>query len=124
LYLYTLSRSVAREGVCVVYRQGVLLFTDVIMHGLVVCSSKTVVQRKHVTCMCEQIPYSVISAECYFEVCPSKDFGNVRSRFTYVGEDGPLFLRCLCHLFLPLGVDRGFLGFDGERIVMEDVDDV
>ena len=48
MYLYTLSRSVAREGVCVVYRQGVLLFTDVIMHGLVVCSSKTVVQIEHI----------------------------------------------------------------------------
>jgi hypothetical protein len=74
-----------------------------------------VVQRKHVACMCEKISYSVIGAQSYFEVRPSKYFGNVRSLFTYIGEDGPLFLRCLGHLFLPWGVDRGFLGFDGGK---------
>jgi len=71
--------------------------------------------------MCEQIPYSVIGAECYFEVYPSKYVGDVGSFLTYIGEDDSLFLRCLGDLFMPWDVDRGVLGFDGERIVVEDV---
>jgi hypothetical protein len=74
---------------------------------------------------CGQIPYSDIGAECVFEVCLFKDVGNVESHLTYIGKDGPLFLRFLCDLFLPWGVDRWFWGFNGERNVVEDVvDDV
>jgi len=58
--------------------------------------------------MCEQIPYIVFGAECYFEVCPPKYVGDAGSFLTYIGEDGPLFLMCLGDLFVPWGVDRGF----------------
>jgi hypothetical protein len=58
--------------------------------------------------VCEQIPYSVVGAECNFEVCWSKYVDNVGSLFTCTGEVGPLFLRCLGHLF-SLGVWVGCL---------------
>jgi len=73
--------------------------------------------------MCEQFAYSVIGVKCYFEVCPSKYAGDVQSFFTYVGKDGPLFPRCLGHLFLPWGVVVGPWGLIGERVVMEEVVD-
>jgi len=48
LYLYTLSRSVVGGCVCEVGRQAGLLFTNMIVHGLVIFSSKTVVQIEHI----------------------------------------------------------------------------
>jgi hypothetical protein len=73
--------------------------------------------------MCEQVPYSVFGAECYFEVCLSKYVCDVGGFLTYIGEAGPLFLRCLSDLFVPWGVDRWVSGCDGKGIVVENVVD-
>jgi hypothetical protein len=43
--------------------------------------------------MREKIPYNVVGAEGYFEVCPSEYIGDVVSFRTYVGERGPSVFR-------------------------------
>ena len=73
--------------------------------GRLTCTLPIVKSCRGRVLMSEQVPYGVISPECYFEVCPSEYVGDVGRLLTHVGERGPFALRSWCHL-LPCSIFR------------------
>jgi len=67
--------------------------------------------------------YGVTSTEAYSEVCMSEYDGDACSFFTYIGEIGPSVYRWLWDLLLFWFIVRGFLWFEWEGVIVQDVVD-
>jgi hypothetical protein len=68
--------------------------------------------------MSEQVPYGVISPECYLEVCRPEYVVDVGRLLSHVGERGPFALRSLYHVLPCFRIDGLFLRFDREWVIV------
>jgi hypothetical protein len=61
--------------------------------------------------------------EGYFQVCASEDVGNIGGFFAYISETGLFLFRCSGCFLLCRSMGWGFVRFDGEGILLQDVVD-